>query len=277
MGIRWVEIGLIGLFVLTLLAFFSSPQVQASSNVNVSISPENQENSPGETLEYTVTVTNTGVSVDNYLLENVDTENWSLELSSSSVGPLGPDDSENVTLEVTIPASASPCTWDNITVIARSQENFEVSGNAVCRAHAVILGFDFLISVNPEIELVFAGDTQSFEVTVTNEGDDVDSYTLEVISDAGWDLELQENRWEDVGPGEQWKTTFSVTVPKDAEIGSRDDITVIVLSDAGLEKNVTSTIAVLRGDVTNWGYVVTGVGMIIAAFVIVLVLWKGGI
>lgn len=133
------------------------------------------------------------------------------------------------------------------------------------------------LSVDPKNSLVNAGETQSFEITVTNEGDDIDSYTLEVIDDAGWDLELQENRREDVGPGEQWTTILNITVPKGTEIGFQENITVIVLSDAGIEENVICKIGVLRGDITNWGYVATGAGVVITVIVIVLVLWKGGI
>jgi uncharacterized membrane protein len=125
--------------------------------------------------------------------------------------------------------------------------------------------------------LAVAGKTCSVEITVTNEGDISDSYTLEVNDIAGWNLELQENQWTNVGPGESRMTTLSVIVPGDAEIGSQDNVFIKAIGSAGAEDSFLCMIGVLRGDVTNWGYVATGIGVVIAAIAIVLVLWKGGI
>ncbi len=136
---------------------------------------------------------------------------------------------------------------------------------------------DYSVWVDPKNPLVYAGETCSFEITVTNEGDNIDNYTLEVSDNAGWSLELQENQGKDVNPGESWITTLSVTVPKETEVGFQNEVTIKAINSAGVEKNSVVMIGVLRGDVTNWGYVATGVGIVTAAIVIVLVLWKGGI
>lgn len=125
--------------------------------------------------------------------------------------------------------------------------------------------------------LAVAGKTCSIEITVTNEGDSVDDYILDVSDNAGWNLELQENRWTNVSPGEIRVTTLSATIPEDAEIGFQDNVSIRVIGSVGAEDNYLWMVGVLRGDVTNWGYVATGAGVVVAAFVIVLVLWKGGL
>ena len=136
---------------------------------------------------------------------------------------------------------------------------------------------DFSISVEPKYLLIFAGESGSFEIVVKNEGGSVESYTLGVFDNSGWHLELQENKLEGVPPGERRITILEVTVPEDAEIGFEDIITVTVLSSGGVSENEICRVGVLRGDVIDWGYVTTGVGVIVVAFIIVLVLWKGGI
>lgn len=136
---------------------------------------------------------------------------------------------------------------------------------------------DFSISIKPDYQLIFAGEADSFEITIKNEGGSAETYTLEIFDNSGWDLKLQENKLVDVAPGEQRITTFEVTVPKDAEIGFEDVITVTVLSSRGDSKSETCRVGVLRGDVIDWDYVTTGVGLVVVVFIIVLVLWKGGI
>ena len=73
--------------------------------VDVSISPGSQSGSPGGTLDYTVTVTNTGSGSDTYSLSATDTAGWTLNIPST-VGPLSPGASNTVTLRVAVPGDA---------------------------------------------------------------------------------------------------------------------------------------------------------------------------
>ena len=105
--------------------------------VQVSISPNYQENENGKTLTYTVTVTNTGNITEDFNLAVDDDAGWSLTLPST-VTNVVPDENRQVTLTVGIPATAENCTHDNITVIATSSENAAVSDSANCVAHCVV-------------------------------------------------------------------------------------------------------------------------------------------
>jgi len=124
---------------------------------------------------------------------------------------------------------------------------------------------------------IVAGKACSITITVTNNGDSVDNYVLEVIEAAGWSMELQENRWTNVGPGESRTTTLNITAPEDVEIGLEDNIMLRAIGSAGAEDNFLCRLGVLRADVTDWSYVATGVGVVVVAIIIVLVLWKGGL
>jgi len=105
-----------------------------SRGVDVSISPNYISGMPGETLEYSVTVTNTGFTDDNYELENSDNAGWVLSLDNDLLMiPSG--ENRTTKLHVTVPGDAEYCTGDNITVTATSLIDSTVSDNASCIAH----------------------------------------------------------------------------------------------------------------------------------------------
>jgi len=105
--------------------------------VSVSILPSYQKGLPRTTLEYTVTVINRGKLEDTYDLAVNDDLGWALTLSENRLENVLPGENRRVTLSVTIPKNATPCTKDNITVTATSQENAQISDNGICIAHAV--------------------------------------------------------------------------------------------------------------------------------------------
>jgi hypothetical protein len=107
----------------------------STSDVDVSISPDYISGMPGATLEFTATVTNTGLENENYELENEDTLSWILELSEDLLTNIAPGENENVTLWVTIPENAEYCAEDIITVTATSLVDPGVSDSGSCIAH----------------------------------------------------------------------------------------------------------------------------------------------
>jgi len=123
----------------------ANPAVSASASciaraavvrgVRLSISPSEGSGSPGATLKYTVTVTNTGNVVDNYDLAVTDNAGWNHKLSSSIL-TISIKGLEKIVLDVTIPGNARPGTSDNITITARSRADPTKSASASCRAIA---------------------------------------------------------------------------------------------------------------------------------------------
>jgi parallel beta-helix repeat protein len=92
--------------------------------VNVSISPQSDSGLPGNTLTYSVTVTNTGLLDDNYELTVRDTTGWNPMISTTFL-TIQSEQAENATLAVSIPENV-PSTVDYITVTATSQSNTNV-------------------------------------------------------------------------------------------------------------------------------------------------------
>ncbi|KUO41509.1 MAG: hypothetical protein AVW06_01385 [Hadesarchaea archaeon DG-33-1] len=107
--------------------------------VSVSISPSYQSGQPGGTLDYTVTVVNTGGAEDTYTLTVGDNSGWATMLSENQLENVQPDENRVVTLSVTIPENAENCTKDNITVTATSHTNNTINASDSCIAHAIIL------------------------------------------------------------------------------------------------------------------------------------------
>jgi hypothetical protein len=103
--------------------------------VSASISPTESSGSPGENLNYTVTVRNTGDSPDNYKLEGNDNSGWALSLDNVTLGQIPAGGSASTTLHVNIPDA--PGTTDNITIRATSAENENVWAENSCIANAL--------------------------------------------------------------------------------------------------------------------------------------------
>jgi uncharacterized membrane protein len=103
--------------------------------VDVSISPDSQEGLPGQTLTYTVTVTNTGNVTDNFDLTYNDNAGWNPSVSPTVLTGIAPGGFGTATLSVTIPKDAIGCTWDNIWVRATSQGDITKKDNYSVTAH----------------------------------------------------------------------------------------------------------------------------------------------
>ncbi len=207
----------------------------AVRHVVVSISPSYQSAQPSTTLNYTVTVTNTGDVVDNYALSASDNAGWGASVSPESL-ILFPGASDNATLSVTVPEHAVSCTEDNIRVIVTSQADNTVSDFDTCVAHAKEVRREVEVSISPSYQSAPAGTTLSYTVIVRNTGNITDNYALTVSDDFNWDLSLFENRFEDVAPDQDRTAMLNVTIPETAVPSTEDNITVIATSrgDSGV-------------------------------------------
>lgn len=185
--------------------------------VHVSISPQQENGENGQTVTFTVAVTNTGNVLDTYALENEDNQDWTLKLENE-VLEVPASENRETTLSVAIPSDAENCTHDNITVTATSQTDNTVENHASCIAHAVVAlpVRSVQVTIEPENQKAPPENTLTFTVRVTNTGEVTNNYDLIDNDDAGWGTELAKNLLENVGPGENRETTVSVTVPENA-------------------------------------------------------------
>jgi uncharacterized membrane protein len=203
--------------------------------VSLSISPASQVGLPGSTLSYVLTVNNEGMVDDTYELAVSDTAGWGPSLSRTSL-TLAPGISAKVTLSVRLPPGARGGSLDNITAVARGTE---VSATASCAAQvAVVRGVS--ISISPSSMSGPPGETLSFTVSVRNEGNVDDTFSLEIAGGSGWSPKLLQPSLP-LAVGETSSTVLRVTVPTGAAEGATTTITVTATStsDPGVSSSAS--------------------------------------
>ena len=199
--------------------------------VEVSISPDYDNGMPCTTLEYTVTVRNNGAVDDNYDLSWSDNAGWgdNIWLEDNSLW-VAHGDENSTTLYVHVPENAEPCTEDNITVTATSQENAELSDNDSCIAHAVSIVREVKVTISPSENDGLPGDEVTFFVIVMNLGNAHDNFDLDADDNSGWTLTLDDDLFENIPPGEYEATILRVIIPGDITPCTRNSITVTATS-----------------------------------------------
>jgi uncharacterized membrane protein len=204
-------------------------QVKIARGVDVLISPDYQENVRRENVAFTVIVKNTGNVLDNYALTVGDNENWGPKLNDNLFVNIAPGDNKTTTLRITIPDNAVPGTEDNITVTATSQTDNTIKDNDSCLVH-VVINRGVRVSISPGENSAFPGEDVTFAVTVTNTSDNSDNFVLHASDNLHWGLSLADNLMENIAPGGSRTTKLTVSIPENAAIDARDNITVTATS-----------------------------------------------
>jgi uncharacterized membrane protein len=200
--------------------------------VEVFISPSYQSGLPSETLNYTVTVANTGNLPENYTLTIENTQPWAHVLDNYTFTNVNPSENRTTTLRVTISPDAIGCTGDNVTIIATSQGDNTVKGNAGCVAHVTVVR-GVRVVITPPSQENENGGTLGYDVLVMNLGNAPENFLLTKGDNAGWTLSL-DNYWLLVPKGENRATKLNVTIPTDATGCTWDNIWVKATSNDNL-------------------------------------------
>jgi len=208
--------------------------------VRVSISPSFQENMPGGQLDYSVTVTNSGMFADNYDISVTDNAGWGFALSENLLENVLNGASGAVGLSVLIPDNAVGCTNDNIIVTAVSRTDNTVRASGGCVAHAIIVRKMMVLSITPSYQSGLPGSSLTYTVTIKNTGNASDTYNLTVSDNAGWSPTLSPTSLA-VPPGENSTATLSVTIPSAAVQFTRDNVTVTAASAENAELRVSAS------------------------------------
>jgi uncharacterized membrane protein len=179
---------------------------------------------PGEVVVYDLTVANMGNTADTINL-SLSGNVWDSELSDDTL-MLGPGETADITVEVTVPADAMGGEMDMVTVTAVSDNDPGAMSTAelTTTANAVhgmeMMAHDTALSGLP-------GETVHYMLTLTNTGNVVDTFTL---SDSGHDWDTTYPADVTLDPGEGIDVVVSVTIPANAEDGDSDTVQVTVTS-----------------------------------------------
>ena len=195
---------------------------------------------PGNTVEYTLTLTNTGNVTDTFEITTAGVV-WGVNLSTNSV-TLDPTEDVEIYAQVSIPASAKDGDFDAITVTATSTGD---PGKAalVSLTTTAVVPASYGVELEPEEDALSGapGNTVEYTLSLTNTGNVTDTFE---ITTAGvvWGVLLSENSVT-LNSGESVEVYVQVSIPASAKDGDFDAITVTATStsDPGEAASVSLT------------------------------------
>jgi hypothetical protein len=183
---------------------------------------------PGDTITYTLTVTNLGNTADTFDLA-LGSFVFPTSLSTSVIGPLGPGAAAIVDVIVEIPAESLPGDYDAVTVSATSQTDPTATDGSVLTT-TVVGSFD--VDLEPEASAMTGvpAQTLTYTLQLTNTGDIADTYELTVSGVyTDWVVVLPVTTFDLAGQ-ETVEVLVVVTIPTAAADGDFDTIIVTATS-----------------------------------------------
>jgi hypothetical protein len=203
----------------------------------VSVTPESDEKlgSTGETIDFTLTVTNTGAMEDTF---DITLSNLWVTVAPLTTGLLEPDEAVDVTVSVTIPSDALPGEQDTVEVTFTSQGDPEVTATATLTTR----NFWYGLSVTPESaeQTGLPGGILTYTITVTNTGEAGDMFSI-VVDGNLWDTSAPATTiWLESYVSEEVQVV--VSIPLDALPGSVDVAVLTFTSQHDPESTDTVTL-----------------------------------
>jgi hypothetical protein len=170
----------------------------------------------GTTVEYWLTITNTGVVTDYFTLDVSTT--WDIGTPLGGPGPIGPGESMPIAIDVEIPTNTKPGDQGLTEITATSISNLDAIDTTSITTVVGLRDFD-LQPIPPDSQEGHPGEVLTYTLQVSNIGDFKDSYNVVISS-----------TWETTAtltigpllPGEDANLIVLVTIPKDAMHGDWD-------------------------------------------------------
>lgn len=178
----------------------------------------------GETISYTVFVTNTG-NVSDTILLNASGNVWTTDVISPSVR-LDASQSVGVPVEVTIPLGATGIQSDTVTIEAASQTASQQRDTV--KLSSFVLPFYGVDLAPNQAETGTPGETVLYALNISNTGNLEDSFILSVGGNA-WTTAVSSSTIT-IAPFASGSFTASVTVPAGAMAADIDTATVSATS-----------------------------------------------
>jgi hypothetical protein len=184
---------------------------------------------PGETITYTLTVTNASSGMMDTFDVSLGPAEFPVSADADQVGPLEAGASAEFHVMVEIPEDALPGEMDAVEVTVTSQGD---SGKWASATLTTSVGgsYGVLIDAAQTEGWGLAGSTVTYTVTLTNSGSLQDTLVLTYSeADPGWEVLLLQDSY-DLAGGESAQASVQVIIPEDAQVGEWDTFTLTAAS-----------------------------------------------
>ena len=199
---------------------------------------------PGQTVVYTHTLTNQTNITDTFNIVASSSLGFGTGLAPLPPITVGAGASTTLTLSVTIPAGTLAGRTDTTSVTATSQTDTSVTGTAV---NATTVNTVYGLLLTPDNQSAGnPGQTLLYSHTLTNQGNDVDTFDITTNSSAGFTVTLVSETSVTLVPGTSATVVLTVGIPDDAAAGIVDvtSVTATSQSMSSVSATVTNTTSV---------------------------------
>ena len=213
---------------------------QTAPILGVEIDPDNATTvTAGQTIFYYHTVTNTGSNPATIDLDVSSSEGWTAVLDNVSLN-LAASEAVQVEVSLTVPGGATVGTVDITVVTATNSADamvFDTAVNTTTITDTAVVQLALTPTANAQDGA--PGEMVTYTHTLINQGNQVDTISLEAVSDNGWTVTVDPRR-ATLGAGQQAPVVVTVQIPAAAAGGSTDRTTVTATSGNDSSEQATA-------------------------------------